>query len=263
MSVDKDEYVLFVDETGTASLKDNRSPYYILSGLVIKESERDKLKHVACNIKYKFWNNPDIVLHSVEIGRKESIFSIFKDQKTLGDFLDDLENYLFKREFNLLYVLIDKDEARKRIWDHRKIYKETSNEIIKNFLYFLLSRDAKGKIVVESATTQKDMYFMEALSRYLSNGIPERGITHIQVKSVLTSISFVTKNNFDTEEQLADIFAYAAKCHYQQQQKLKNFSSRYEKLIMRVLAARLITKSTSQIVKPKYQKLLESQVRLP
>lgn len=263
MQLDQDEYVLFIDETGTASPKDTQSSYYILSGCVVKESERQKLKTVTHNIKYKYWNDVDIVLHSTEIGRKENDFSIFKDEAKFNEFLDDLENYLFKREFQLMYVLVDKDEARRKNWNDVKIYKETAEQLIENFILFLLAREGRGKIVIESASAEKDMYFMKALVKYLSSGIPRLGIKHDQVKQTVTSISFVTKNNFDTEEQLADLFAYAARCHYLEQHKIKKFSNRYEKLMMRMLASRLITKSTSSIKKQKYSKYVKSQVRLP
>lgn len=263
MLLDRDEYVLFIDETGTANPKDTVSPYYILLGCVVKEGERLKLKGVAHNIKYKHWNDVDVVLHSAEIGRKQNHFSIFKNKKVFDEFLDDLEHYLFKRDFLLQYVLIDKDEARKKNWNDVKIYKETSDELIRNFILFLMSRNAKGKIVVESASAEKDIYFMKSLSQYLSSGIPTAGVSHTQVKDTLTSISFVTKNNFDTEEQLADLFAYAAKCHYMQQNKIKTFTQRYERLMMKTLAARLITKSTVPVIKPQYAKHIKSQVRLP
>lgn len=261
--MDQDEYVLFVDETGTASPKDINSPYYILAGCVVKESERHKLKSVSNGIKFKYWNDIDIVFHSSEIGRKQNSFSIFRSAKRFDQFLNDLELHLFKRKFNLLYVLVDKEEARKQRWNDQKVYKETSDEIIKNFLCFLLSRGAKGKVVIESATASKDFYFLKSLSQYLSQGIPSLAITHKQAKQAITSISFVTKNNFDTEEQLADLFAYAAKCHYMQQNKKGSFMGKYEQLVMKTLSNKLITRSKSEVIKPKYAKHISSQIRIP
>ncbi len=261
--MDQDEYVLFIDETGTASPKDTNSPYYVLAGCAVKESERAKLKVIANNIKFKYWGNTDVVFHSSEIGRKQNSFSIFKNQKVFNEFLTDIENHLFKRDFRLLYVLVDKQEATKRRWNDQKIYKDTSDEIIKNFLCFLLSRGAKGKVVIESATAAKDFYFLKSLSSYLSQGIPSLSITHVQAKQAITSISFVTKNNFDTEEQIADLFAYAAKCHYMKQHQNKAFSNPYEQLVLKTLSNKLITRSRSTILKPKYAKHIKSQIRLP
>lgn len=65
--------------------------------------------------------------------------------------------------------------------------------------------------MVESATSERDFIFHKIVSNYLSNGIRDLNITYEQVQSVLTEISFVTKKNFDIEEQIADLFAYAAK----------------------------------------------------
>lgn len=261
--MDQDEYVLFIDETGTANPKDLNSPYYVLAGCVVKEGDREKLKTVSNNIKFKYWNNTDIVFHSSEIGRKQNSFSIFRSHKRFTEFLEDLEYHLFKRDFRLLYVLVDKEQARTQRWNDQKIYKETSDQIIKNFLCFLLSRGAKGKVVIESATAAKDFYFLKSLSLYLSQGIPLLNITHVQTKQAITSISFVTKNNFDTEEQIADLFAYAAKCHYMEQNKKATFSGKYEQLVMKILDNKLLTRSTAPIAKPKYAKHVSSQVRIP
>ncbi len=261
--MDQDEYVLFVDETGTASPKDTNSKYYVLAGCVVKESERVKLKQIASNIKYKYWSDPDIIFHSSEIGRKENSFSIFKVKKVFDDFLVDLEENLFRRDFKLLYVLVDKTQAKVQRWDDKKIYKETSDEMIKSFICFLLAKGAKGKIVIESATASKDFYFLKSLSSFLSQGISSFGISHKSVKEALTSISFVTKNNFDTEEQIADIFAYAARCHYEKNTLKKVFKGDYETLMMKTLSKKLITRAGSAFKKPKYAKHIQSQISIP
>jgi hypothetical protein len=263
--MDKDEYVLFIDETGTASPKDIHSDYYILAGCAVKETERQKLKIVADQIKYKYWSDTDIVFHSREIGRKENDFSILGRHATFTKFLIDLEDVLAKRDFHMFFVLVDKAKAKKLNWNDIKIYKETSNRIVEQFLMFLMSQKARGKIVVEAATAQKDFYFHRALNAYLAGGIPALNITHQHVKETLTSISFVTKQNFDIEEQVADLFAYAARCHYYRNiVKKPHRNGLYEDMLLRLFKKKMITKpKVSSSRKPKYLKRLNGFVTLP
>lgn len=263
--MNKDEYVLFIDETGTASPKDVNSEYYILSGCAIKESERHKLKIKCDQIKYKYWNNTDVVFHSREIGRKENDFSILGKHSTLTKFLSDLEEVLNSCDFHMFFVLVDKSSAKQKNWNDIKIYKETSAKIVEQFLIFLMSQKAKGKIVVEAATAQKDFFFHRALNSYLAGGIPALNVTHSHAKETLTSISFVTKQNFDIEEQVADIFAYAAHCYYYKNViKKSHRQGSYEDMLLRLFKKKIISKPRiSGSRKPKYLKHINGFIQVP
>jgi hypothetical protein len=261
---DPDEHVLFIDESGTASPKDTASPYYILSGCAVKERDRAKIKAWADHIKFKYWGNTKVVFHSKEMSRKEKSlkhpandFTIFRDETVHQNFLADLEAFLTKFEFYMFYVLVDKKKITAlsipEPWNDIKIYRETADAIIKNFLCFLMSQHARGKIVIEAATTEKDFYFHKALGNYLGNGVSGTGITDKQVKQVLTSISFVTKDNEDTEEQIADLLAYAAKCRYAGAKP-----GPYETMLLKVVKKKMATeahiKKANTIVRPRYIK---------
>ena len=269
MDNDPDEYVLFIDETGTASPEDTDSPYYILSGCAVKESDRQKLKMWADHIKFKYWGRTDVVFHSKDMSpkaikrsRDDDDFAVLKSEKTYDNFLTDLEALLAKHEFYMLYVLVDKKKARARRWNDIKIYKETSDSIIKNFLCFLMIQKARGKIVIESATTEKDFYFHKTLGNYLGNGLESMGITHKQVKETLTSISFVTKNNHDIEEQIADLLAYAGKFRYHGAKP-----GTYETMLLKILKKKMATEARiekmNNILKPRYVKHLNYFEVLP
>lgn len=262
MTDDPDEYVLFIDESGTASPKNTDSPYYILSGCAVKERDRPKIKTWSDHIKFKYWGNTKVVFHSKEMSRKEKSlkhpandFTIFKDEAVHQSFLADLEAFLLKFEFYMFYVLVDKKkvQALAEPWNDIKIYRETADAIIKNFLCFLMCQHARGKIVIEAATTEKDFYFHKALGNYLGNGVSGTGITDKQVKSVLTSISFVTKDNEDTEEQIADLLAYAGKCRYSGAKQ-----GPYETMLLKIIKKKMATeariKKVNAILRPRYVK---------
>jgi hypothetical protein len=260
----KNEYCLYIDELGTANINDKNSSLYILAGCSIDEKERENMKTWADKIKFKYWGHKNIVFHSREIWRKENDFKIFKDNKVFQQFLKDLKDFLFFSRFKMFFVIVDKENARKMSWNHIKIYKTTSDQLVKNFLLILLTGDSRGKIIVESATAEKDFYFHKAVGYYLAGGIKELKVDYKKIQETLTSISFVTKNNFDIEEQVADLFAYAAKCKYLGQLGKKVKNGLYEKMMLDLLKNKIFKNpSNARDKKMKYFKEVDSFVILP
>lgn len=233
------KYRLFIDELGTANPKCLNSELYILSGCSVDDSEKEKIRIWSDQIKFKYWGRTDVVFHSREIWRRENDFKLFERKKVRDEFLDDLERFLLRSKFKMLFVVVDKESAGNKSWNDIKIYSETSKWLIRNFLLILLTNDSRGKIVVESATGEKDFHFHKALGYFLSGGIPEMGVSHKSVRDALTSISFVTKNNHDIEEQIADLFAYAAKCMYFKKRKKRFKEGAYEKRMVGLLKKKL------------------------
>jgi hypothetical protein len=228
-------YKLFIDELGNASFK-HPSELYILSGCSIDESERNRMKIVADRIKFKYWGHTDIVFHSREIGRKDGDFKIFKDRGLYKSFLHDIEDFLSNSNFKMFFLVVDKKNARRIGWNDIKIYKDTTSFIIKNFLLILLSNDSRGEVIIESATAEKDFYFHRALGHFVAEGLRKPKVNHSKVQDTLTSISFVSKKNHDIEEQVADLFAHAAKCKYLKKTHRPNT---YEGIILKILKKKI------------------------
>jgi hypothetical protein len=245
-------YKLFIDESGSESPSDDWSNFYVLSGCIIDEDKRNQLKNDADHIKFKYWGRTEIVFHSEEMGKDINDFEIFKNNPKLkSEFEKDLFNFLFRSPIKIMTVIIDKKLARKRGWNKNKVIKESCRCLIYHFIAFLLcKKKAKGKIIAESATTEKNLYFLKTFSYFLSPGYSELDRNHEEIKNILTSISFVTKRNHDIEEQLADLFAYGATCKYRRDLKIKNIiKDSYEDKIISVLEKKLLqecSKSTEK-----------------
>lgn len=241
---------LFIDESGDANPKVSRSEVYILAGCMTDDYGRDRLKIESDQIKFKFWSRTDIILHSREVGRKEGDFKILKDVKTYTEFKKDLFNFLNKSSYQLFFVLVDKKKAFSQNWNDRKVYEETSRIIIRNFILSLIAQgNAKGRLVIEAATSLKDFYFHKAASYFLSAGIPELNITFNQVQEVLTEISFVTKKNHDIEEQISDLLAYAAKLKFLGRKQVA--MNEYEKRVVKTISAKMFKMDPNTGVKKK------------
>ena len=128
--------------------------------------------------------------------------------------------------------------------------------IIKNFIFALLAQhNCRGRLIVESATAEKDFYYHKAAGVYLSNGFVKLKIGYQEVQNVLTEISFVTKKNFDIEEQLADLLVYGLKLKYEKRPTKK--LSDYESKLIKVVDAKLfkIQPNTGTKKKQLYSKI--------
>lgn len=206
---------LYIDESGNANPKGSKSKVFILSGCVVDKRSKDILKVKADQIKFKYWDKTNIIFHSSEIGRKEGDFKILKDLKKRESFERDLFNSLNIGSYYSFFIVVDLREAKVKNWNEDKVYLETSKLMVRNFVLSLLAIDkCRGKIIIESSTSKRDFYFHKAVNYFLSAGINELNVDYKKVKKVLTEISFVTKNNLDIEEQIADILAYGAKLKF-------------------------------------------------
>lgn len=261
------EYKLFIDESGNSDPNNKFSNPYILCGCAVPEHEREEIKALADQIKFKYWGKTNIVFHSREIARNEGNFSIFKDKPDLRNFfLNDLFIFLKRISLIVFIIIVDKDLARKRGWNQNKIVKETTNHLIYHFIAFLLSSlGLKGKIIIESATAQKDAYFLRAFAYFLSPGFTELSVNYKEVRQSLTSLSFVTKDNLDIEEQIADLLAYGAKCKFNKEENGNKFlKGSYEDKIINILENKLFVKPIrAKARKMKFYEKIDSFCLLP
>lgn len=210
----KDCYRLFVDESGTGDPRDTRSDVYILAGCSVHRDECAGIKTRADQIKFKYWGRTDIVFHSRDIGRREGDFSILKTKRAYDDFVGDLGAFLTQSKYKMFFIVVDKEKARAAGWNRVKVYEDTSLCLIRHFLLILLASDARGEITVESATAEKDIHILRSFGFFMAAGLERPRVNHEVVQDILTSVSFVTKQNHDIEEQIADLFGYAARLKY-------------------------------------------------
>lgn len=260
-------FELFIDELGNHNPLEKSSSQYVLLGCSVSKDDRQMLAIRADQIKFKYWGHTDIIFHSRDIGRKKGLFSIFKKKEIYNNFIKDILNYLKEARITLFVVVCDKKMARKLGWNSSKIIIETAGRLLTNYTVWLLGlSNSCGKITVESATAEKDKYYLNQFSNILSpNNANLLGISHNKIKLTLTSMSFVTKQNYDIEEQIADMFAYAASCKYLRDSKQKSFKTgSYEGRTIKVLESKLFRlPAKAGIKKMKFYKSVESFCVVP
>lgn len=239
--METNNYYLFTDETGTPSILDKQSNLFILCGCTVLENQRNYIKKYADQIKFKYWGTDKVLFHSADIGKNTGHLQLFnKNSKLKEDFLNDLFVFLTRIPIKIICVVVDKNDASLKGWNKVKILSETTRILIKNYISIVYARgNSKGKIIIESSS-EKDIYYLKVFNYFLGNGIKELKISHRGIKDCITSISFVTKKNEDVETEIADIFAYGARCSYMSTNKSVEYSkSSYEEKISNLFSKKL------------------------
>lgn len=268
-------YTLSIDESGSANPASYKvSPYFVLSGCILSDFNFSKFKEHLNQVKYATWKEQwnKVLFRSYNIGKGKGFFSVFynKDSSS-GDlipnqkmisFCRDLRRFLKRRYSDLITCLVDKEKAfrnktitlkegkkkMKYIWSQEIVYKLSFKEILRNFLLFLVSRNAKGRIVAEASTDQQDIVLYKEFFTLQRNGLAELKIDHKEVKERMSSLSFVTKHNRKLEEEIADLMAYAATLRFRLGKKIikKNKLNLYDTMILQGFEKNLLKVLTNR-----------------
>lgn len=236
---------LYVDESGISDLE-HHDKNFTLCGILVDEYQAEGLKIKADQVKFKYWNTTDIVFHSQEIGAKTNDFTILANPTTNKNFITDLLVFLNTSGYHIIVVSINKERAIAAGWDSGKVLDSANEKLIEIFLEFLSYKRCRGQIVMESSSA-KDIAFYKRYIQYLSHGFPKLGLTAENVKKILTSLSFVSKNNHDIESQLADLFAYPATRKFLHDEGIKPLASgSYEEKICNIMGAKIVQIGTEK-----------------
>lgn len=254
-------YQIFIDETGDPDL-DSPKPY-ILSGCSVEDFRREELANYADHIKFKYWGRTDIVFHSKEIGYNEGPFAKLTDKATREAFEKDLLEFLKTAQYKLFFVVLDKAKAKAEGWDTTKALYKTTSAIFSNFILSLAATNGTGNIYIEPSKFERDSVYLQAFNYFRgpnSKLKEEYGIDYKDVQTLLTSLAFVTKKNFDIEVQIADLMAYGA---WQTVKTNKSKMGKYETALSKILKQKLFKLIKRRGGNSKLYKDINPLVQLP
>lgn len=221
-------YKLFTDESGKNLLKhvDPANPFYCVSGALIHDTSALFLQRRADQIKFKYWGRTDITFHAVDLRHRKNDFAIFqKNPSLLNNFCEDFLTLVRDSNFKVLWVCVDKQDyisknppiANALLNDYRKdilVYQRNLNEKVfaelwQIYLCYLSTKaNSTGTIVVEASDKTQDVDILNSYNKIMSSGVSNLNLKVQDVRNKLTSISFVTKQNWDPGTELADFASY-------------------------------------------------------
>lgn len=228
--------ILSLDESGKASYS-HASKLFILSGVIIPEEFKPKLDNKIKKLKIKFFKKGDIVFHSRDMYRRKGPFSILRDPKIELSFWSEFVSILNHEDIVFVFVITQKEKAKKLNWQPKTILKRSYLKILQRFFQNLKKSNNKGKVVIESEPSQ-DPYLIEAHNLMQS--------LYSDYKTRVTSLSLVSKLNMDSDVQIADALASVAGMLFlsrnqgkAKNRKVDNIEKMKERLITRKLVVKL------------------------
>lgn len=234
------KYILYIDESGQASLTDFRYSHFVLTGLMLNSSENSDISGYFNFIKRKYGLDKSENFHSFDLfeNKKSPYYLSDKDARELSS---NLRAFIDTTPLHYNITTLNKRKLRKyfkfkpesfRGSLERKHDKQIGYDILASKLFFwfageLSNHNGIGEIVVESRT-RLDVILLEAyLSCCEPTGFLERpNISSLakKCKNKIASIRFEKKAGVCGGLELADLISYTT---YQYLTKnLKKFEKR-------------------------------------
>lgn len=228
--------LLSIDESGKASYG-HPSKYFILCGVIIEESRKNKIYRSLSKIKNNYFKNSTLTLHGRDIFRKAGPFHALKDPLVEIQFWSDLINIVNDENICFVTIIVNKDSAKKRNWKLETILNRSYRSLLRRFKLNLSKTKLYGRIIAESDTNQ-DFFLLRAHHFHQSNSPSYR--THV------TSLSYVTKGNKDPDVELADSMALISRFYYE------NKSSSNKLTPVQKMKVKFIRRKIASKVNPSY-----------
>ena len=237
------KYCLFIDESGLTTPAYQPERPYILVGCAIDDDKRDILEQKANALKQRYWNRTNVIFHHSDLAKSRGVFSIFKDKpERKTDFKKDLIHYLHTAPVNVFVSIVNKEKIGPT-WTNETLAKKTARAVFADYVSFLYTRNSpRGKIIIEASDSTKDKYYLDPFKYFLSPDCKhlDKDFLSRDIHEVITSITFVTKQNNDNETQIADILGYAAYCRYKKELKGRQIAEdAYEGQLIKALDAKV------------------------
>ncbi len=221
-------YKLFTDESGKNTLTNLNvdNPYYCVSGALIHDTSSLFIQRRADQIKFKYWGRTDVTFHAFDYRHRLNEFSIFNGKPDLLiSFQRDFLDFIRSANFKVIWVCIDKaqyiqnnapiahaikNKYKKQVITYqKKLNEKIFFELWEIYLCYLTTKQkSTGTIVVEASDERQDIDILSSYNKIMSHGVSNLGLSNIDVRNKLTSISFVTKQNWDAGTEFADFASY-------------------------------------------------------
>lgn len=205
------KYYLFIDESGDHGLKtiDSSFPVFLLCGVLISESEYAHINSIVNQVKLKYWNNINVILHSRDIRKCNNEFKILFDLKVKEQFYNDINGILTSNNYKIISSAIDKISFIKK-------YGKLEDDVYEIALSFILERtifcldeiqDCDSlEIIIEKRGKKEDA----KLANHL-NKLSQVGTFYVdaeRMKKYSTKHSFLDKRQNNNGLQISDLLAY-------------------------------------------------------
>ena len=210
-------YFLFLDESGDHGLSniDDNFPIFVLSGILINETDYTVLEQNVVQIKQQFWSAKKVIFHSRDIRKCEKEFVVLFDEQIKREFYEKINNLISTSNYEIISSAINKSEYIKR-------YGRLSDDVYEISLSFIVERsifsldakhdaDKKLNIVIERRGKKEDNKLSDHFQKLCARGTGFVVPARLEMYGI--DISFKGKSEDIAGLQLADLIAYPIARH--------------------------------------------------
>lgn len=232
-------FTIFLDETGSSSLKDI-STNYPCFGLMIIICDQAEYIHTivpkVVQLKYDFCMHEGVILHSREIRRRMDDFAFLNNPELRIRFMQRVDDLMGSSKYHIIATVIDKAL-------HKKTYGAYAEDPYKLSVHFALERlhrflkrngQTEAVILAEARGRKEDRDLRQVFDNLLRTGTRYESFSGIKY-----SLQFVTKARNIIGMQFADLVAYPI-VRYAQSKKA---SATYDILRPRLEAVKIFPES--------------------
>lgn len=205
------KYNLYIDESGDHGLSNLNPdfPIFLLCGVMISESEYEKLKIGFNEIKQSIWKSKHVIFHSRDIRKCEKEFKYLFNLQLKAEFYKYLDEIISNSNYSIIASAINKEKYIKsygRLSDD--VYEISLSFIIERAIFYLdrIKEEPVLDIIIERRGRKEDKKLEEHFQRIMARGTgyikPER-LAQYQL-----TIDFKDKKENINGLQLADLVAY-------------------------------------------------------
>ena len=228
----KENYILFIDESGKSKLSDS-GDYFLLTGLIIHRDLHAALSHYMLSLKEKSGIPSDENVHAFDLFESENVRGVHHSHAHIDTFFDRLCALVQGADLRCLTVRISKIQYRNQIDKkarslrttnkaitnllkknnlHDFLYEALARKLILEFGHFLQSEDACGEIIAESRRQDDEAVLRAFVDSTQSSKYQEGTLYHSWSEFSFTriySLVFQNKKGLSFGLEIADLFAWA------------------------------------------------------
>jgi hypothetical protein len=192
------EYFLFLDESKPTALI-----YFFFAGCIIDKDEYVTTIIPAVNkLKTDVFAKTDIILHETEVRKAKGDFACMVNPNKRESFWEGMHRIFAESNMKIIGAGVSSN-TMKNVYRSKNLnsyYHITLQLILENYAYFLEQNNAKGSVIIESVTEQKQL--LHLYHNIVSNGTLFLG-KNIYLER-LSGINFYIKEDNNIGLQLAD-----------------------------------------------------------
>ena len=198
--------LVYIDESGDHNLKKISDKYQILcvSACIFNNADINDLDSRFNSLKQKYFKTRNVIFVSRKIRKHLDEFSILNDSSKRAEFYFDLDNLISELKFNILSVVILKQEHLSQYGCHARNPYDLSLEFIMERLILNFGCSEEINIIAESRGRKEDSELKAAFRNMKMNHGNQYKYNFDSIKGLWTEKKEKNINGL----QIADLCAY-------------------------------------------------------